>query len=271
MTATRARQPRHVALFVLLAIAAYVLFYQKRRVPGEGGLNDDHPRPARRVRRFPTPEIRTNPTSLDSTRTPECNEAEATRRIRSLWHDCSEEVDRAFCYEGVTSLDILDELTSCGPDGIHGPQTCQDLISYLRCDPELEMSESSRQHHREDVQRALADLESRCPSFSEIPWFLDCERMPCVLGIPRESLPDDGSSAHESLCFDGITSVRTYTQYNSATLIPMTALPEDRSNVDLGARWEIMMPIRWKELSQFPGLFEGQDGPSFYRRQEEGG
>jgi len=184
--------------------------------------------------------------------------------VAKLFADCTEILDLRFCYGPIVEQRAYDVLVECNADGRWSiPGSCEELASQLDCDDSMAMSEESRRHHLLDVEQALDTLRERCTAFRSVNYFLDCSRIPCVLGLPRSDLVGAGISEMQAMCFDDMLSgVTALTQYNSATLVPLYVLPQNTSGGALHQRWEKSKDVRWKELSTFPGFFKGADGPA---------
>lgn len=190
---------------------------------------------------------------------PSC-EGQAEAAQEELLLRCAAEIDAAFCYGERGSLVVATDAFSCA--NAEWPTTCDNLIEHMVCDEALSVSLDAHAMHQEDVEYALDELRTRCARFRDVRYFLDCDRLPCVLGIPRDQVVDQDVGVHDLMCFDDlIVDSSPMTQYNSATLVPMYTVSSESVPTDLRARWTRTRSLRWKELSTFPGFFEMEDGP----------
>lgn len=140
------------------------------------------------------------------------------------------------------TVDLLscEEITQQATD----PTDCATVAERLGCqepDPELLIPEYLVDAYVDEVHTHLEDLAESCESFGSGAWFLDCDSLPCVLGIDR--LDMGGRELDEYLCGD-ISSRDRRNISTDMVLIPVLKLgPDEMRAANLG-RWERDRRIR---------------------------
>lgn len=169
-----------------------------------------------------------------------------------LLDTCRGELDLHACYIAGSTVAVAPRDVHPGPGG--EPTDCATLVDALPCHPDLAVTRAQRDEHVATVEAALAALEASCATFRESDWFLDCDRVPCVVGVPLEGLPESRAPAFTALCDSPLIGGEVLTQQGSATLVPLYAMPDDPSGAVLEGRWRLQRSLRWKELATFPGF-----------------
>ncbi len=154
----------------------------------------------------------------------------------ALWPGCD---DAAGIQEGSGDCDVVARLAGC-----------QEM-------PDLAVSQLQREDHIERAQQYIEDLAARCGTFEESDWFLDCSRVPCVLGFDAQALDEQGIAVERALCMDDIIGTATIltnpNHEGGVTMLPLHAVADETLADRLKHRWKAQGSRRWEEVGKYLG------------------
>ncbi len=123
--------------------------------------------------------------------------------------------------------------------------------------PDLAVSQLQREDHIERAQQYIEDLAARCGTFEESDWFLDCSRVPCVLGFDAQALDEQGIAVERALCMDDIIGTATIltnpNHEGGVTMLPLHAVADETLADRLKHRWKAQGSRRWEEVGKYLG------------------
>lgn len=178
-------------------------------------------------------------------------EAETLEKVEATWNQRLNRVapwlDRIpGTRSGLTRLDRVVDAPACSDVErlLADLPPCAEVAS---CMPDaLTLSGDEVTAYLDGVDAALDALAEECEGFAQASWFLDCEQLPCVLGIRSAEMEGGkGSPRDHLLCDasfnDGVRARKTYVSVGTGaeriSLVPLLDLGGDTPVEILEERW----------------------------------
>lgn len=154
---------------------------------------------------------------------------------------------------GRRRIDDEADFLACDDDRV--PVDCIDVAATLGCieDEELALDEATYRRVLDTTHAKVAKLRETCRSFDEAEWYLDCERVPCVLAFTMVGEPPPFAG-----CVAGMLEgeeFRTTGHRDGPSMVPLTDLGwEDPALLEvLEQRWERNRVFSFQEIRGFVG------------------
>ena len=138
---------------------------------------------------------------------------------------------------------------------------CQQVEDLLGCEPappDQQLTTEEVEEYVQDVQDYLTELEARCDNFRNSEWFLDCEKIPCMLGTSYDERKNQEMSTGDFVCGSS-TILNQVTVYNRGvapdrvTLYPLLNHGSEDMQDVIRARWEAQSMYRTESLTNILG------------------
>jgi hypothetical protein len=129
---------------------------------------------------------------------------------------------------------------------------CEEALEQMGCEPnpDLILTPAEVDEVLREVERTLDALSARCAVFAETSWFLDCEQLPCILGLPRGA-----NDLNSTLCGDvimhGVQFDTVGWEPDQMSLLPLLRVGSPRQQEVMEGRWSQDRRVRIGTLTSY--------------------